>query len=99
MLQLVILLKALNEVALVALLGQGALFVLSGANRDKNPVYALFKVVTRPVMHIARVLAPRFVLDQHIGLLAFFLVIVVEIVLIAAKVYLVLGAGAPAAAP
>jgi hypothetical protein len=91
-LQLVILLKAVNEVAMMALLGQGALFVLSGASRDRNPVYALFKIVTSPVMKLARALAPRFVVDQHIGFFAFFLVLVAEILLIWAKVTLALSA-------
>ena len=34
MYELVIVLKGLNEVALMALLGQGALFILAGARRD-----------------------------------------------------------------
>jgi hypothetical protein len=97
LLQLVIVAKAVNEVALIALLGQGALFVLSGASRDRNPIYALFRIVTRPVMKVARALAPRFVLDQHIGFVALFLVLVLEALLIAAKVYLVLVARGAAA--
>lgn len=92
MLQLVIVLKALNEVALMALLGQGALYILAGARRDTNPVYAILKAVTSPVMKLARLVTPRVVLDQHIGFVALFLVLVMEVVLIAAKVYLVVGA-------
>jgi hypothetical protein len=93
MLQLVIILKAVNEVALMALLGQAALYVLAGAKRDTNPVYALLKAVTSPVMKLARAITPRIVLDQHIGFVALFLVLVVEALLIAAKVYLVVAAG------
>ena len=89
MLQVVVILKAVNEVALMALLGQAALYVLAGAQRDTNPVYALLKAVTSPVMKLARAITPRIVLDQHIGFVAFFLVLVVEALLIAAKVYLV----------
>jgi len=96
MLQLVIILKALNEVALVALLGQGVLYVLSGANREHNIVYGLFRIVTAPAIKLARAIAPRFVVDQHIGFFALFLLIMVEIVLIVAKVYLILNAvGSP----
>jgi hypothetical protein len=54
MLQFVIILKALNEVALMALLGQAALYVLAGSRRDSNPIYALLKAVTSPVMKLAR---------------------------------------------
>lgn len=89
MLQLVIILKAVNEVALMALLGQGALYILAGARRDTNPVYAILKAVTSPVMKLARLVTPRIVLDRHIGFVALFLVLVVEAALIAAKVYLV----------
>jgi len=92
MLQLVIILKAVNEIALVALLGQGVLYVLSGANRDSNVIYGLFRIVTTPVMRLARAIAPRFVVDQHIGFFAAFLLILMEVALIIAKVYLVLSA-------
>ena len=92
MLELVIILKAVNEVALMALLGQGALYILAGARRDTNPIYAILKAVTSPVMKLARFITPRFVLDQHIGFVALFLVLVVEALLIAAKIYLVVGA-------
>ena len=93
MLQFVVILKAMNEVALMALIGQAALYVLAGANRDNNPVYALLKAVTSPVMKLARAITPRIVLDRHIGFVALFLVLVVEALLIAAKVYLVVVAG------
>ena len=89
MLQLVIILKAINEVALMALLGQAALYVLAGARRDTNPVYGILKAVTAPVMKLARLVTPRVVLDRHIGFVALFIVLVAEALLIAAKVYLV----------
>jgi hypothetical protein len=92
MLQFVVILKAVNEVALMALLGQGALYVLAGAKRDTNPVYAILKAVTSPVMKLARLVTPRVVLDQHIGFVALFLVLVAEALLIVAKVYLVVTA-------
>lgn len=90
MLQLVVILKAVNEVALMALLGQGALYVLAGANRDRNPIYGILKAVASPVMKLARLVTPRVVLDRHIGFVALFLVLVTEAALIAAKIYLVL---------
>jgi len=97
MLQLVIVLKAVVEVALVAFLGQAILYVLAGANRERNIVYSLFRIVTSPVMRIARALAPRFVLDQHIPFFALFLLLAAEVILILAKVYLFLSlAPAPA---
>jgi hypothetical protein len=93
MYQLVVILKALNEIALLSLLGQGILFLFAGAKRDSNPVYFLFKTLTSPVMKFARLITPRFVLDQHIGFVALFLLLVAEALLIAAKIYLYLEAG------
>ena len=67
---LVLMLKAVNEVALVALISQGALFILAGSKRDNNFVYFILKSITMPVMKFARQVTPRFVLDQHIGFVA-----------------------------
>ena len=76
MLILVDILKALLEVAGLALLGQGLLYLFAGAKREKNVVYQAFAVVTRPVLRVARFVTPRVVLDRHIGLVAFLLVVV-----------------------
>ncbi len=92
MYQLVVILKAINEIALLSLLGQGLLFLFAGAKRDSNPIYFLFKTLTSPVMKVARFITPRFVLDQHIGFVALFLLLVAEALLIAAKIYLYLDA-------
>lgn len=92
MYQLVIILKAINEIALLALLGQGILFLFAGAKRDSNPIYFIFKTLTLPVMKFARLITPRFVLDQHIGFVALFILLVAEALLIAAKIYLYLEA-------
>lgn len=90
--QLVVILKGLNEVALMALLGQAALFVLAGARRDSNFVYTLLKTVTAPIMRFARLVAPRFVVDAHIGFVALFLLLVIEAILIVLKIWLYLDA-------
>lgn len=94
MFQLVVMLKALNEVALIFLLGQGLLYVLAGARREQNFVYQLFKTVTGPVMKFTRWIAPRFIVDQHIGLLALFILLVTEALLIVAKITLYLDTAA-----
>ena len=49
MLQFVIILKALAEVALFAFLGQAILYLFAGAKRDQNFVYGTFKMLTSPV--------------------------------------------------
>lgn len=88
MYQLVVILKGLNEVAMMALLGQAALYVIAGSRREGNIVYSMLKTITAPIMKTTRWLAPRFIVDQHIALLAFFLVLLLEVILIALKVRL-----------
>ena len=90
MLQFVIILKALAEVALFAFLGQAILYLFAGAKRDQNFVYGTFKMLTSPVTKVTRFIAPRFIFDQHIGYLAFFLLLVLWAGLTIAKITLVL---------
>lgn len=66
-------LHTLVFVAMSALLGQGAVGLLSGARRATNPIYVLFQVITKPVVRFTRWLAPKVILDQHIPFVAFFL--------------------------
>jgi uncharacterized protein YggT (Ycf19 family) len=81
-------LRALVEVALLALLGQGAVALLAGARRATNPVYQLFAIITRPVLRVVRILAPRPIIDRHIPFVAFFLLFWLWIFLAWAKRYL-----------
>lgn len=92
MYQLVVILKALNEVALMALIGQAALFVLAGSRREGNFAYTLLKTITSPIMKATRSIAPRFVVDAHIGFLALFFLLVIEALLILLKIRLYLAA-------
>lgn len=75
MLMLLDILKALLEVAGLALLGQGLLFLFAGARRERNVIYQIFATVTRPVLRLTRFVTPRVVLDRHLGLVAFLLVV------------------------
>lgn len=90
MYEIIVVLKALTEVAGVAFLGQGVLWVIAGAKRDQNIVYNLFKTVTSPVTRLTRAITPRIIIDAHIGLVAFFLLMVVWLVLTALKIKIVL---------
>ncbi len=85
---LVIILKAVNEVALIALISQGALYVLAGSKRESNFVYFILKTMTMPAMKFARLISPRIVLDQHICWVTLFILLLAEILLIAAKISL-----------
>jgi hypothetical protein len=96
MYEVIVILKALTEVAGVAFLGQGVLWVVAGSKRDQNLVYKLFQTLTSPVTRVTRVITPRVVLDQHLGLVAFFLLLVLWAVLTVVKIKLVLDAAAAA---
>ena len=97
MYEIIVILKALTEVAGVAMIGQGVLWVLAGAKRDENLIYGIFKTLTSPVMRATRWITPRIVLDQHMGLAAFFLLVVLWVALTAIKIKLVLENVPPAA--
>ena len=90
MYEIVVILKALTEVAGVAFLGQGILWVIAGSKREQNLVYKLFKTLTSPVTRFTRAITPRVIIDAHIGLVAFFLLMVLWLVLTAFKIKLVL---------
>ena len=51
-------LRALVEVALLFLIGQGLLALLAGSRRETNTIYKLFVLVTAPVLRIARRITP-----------------------------------------
>jgi ABC-type uncharacterized transport system permease subunit len=92
MLTLIVVLKALAEVAGLALLGQGILFLLAGASREQNVFYRVIQTITAPIIRFTRLITPRFVPDRHIGLAAFFLVAGIWLALTIVKVRLVLEA-------
>jgi len=90
MLTLVVVLKALAEVAGLALLGQGILYLLAGASREQNLFYRVIQTITAPIIRFTRLITPRLVPDRHIGLAAFFLVAGIWLALTIVKVRLVL---------
>jgi hypothetical protein len=85
---LVVILKAINEIALIALISQSILYVLAGSKRENNFVYFILKTMAMPAMKFARLVTPRVILDQHIGWVALFILLLAEVLLIAAKVSL-----------
>jgi len=73
MLTLILAAKAITEIALLALIAQWVVGWLSGAARERNPVYQVLAVVGRPFVWLARRLSPRWVLDRHVPIVAFVL--------------------------
>lgn len=72
---LISIVRALVEVALLSLLGQGALAVLAGSRRAENPVYRLFEIVVRPAIVLARLLLPRRFAERRLAVWAFCLML------------------------
>ena len=64
-------LRALVEVAMLFLLGQGLLALLAGSRRHDNTMYKLFVIVTGPVLKSARAVLPRQIIDKHVPYIAF----------------------------
>ena len=65
--------KLVAEIALMALLGQWVLGLLAGARKEQNLFYQILQIVGRPFVMVARLLTPRLVLDRHVPLVAFLL--------------------------
>lgn len=74
-LALVSMAKALVEFALLLLLGQAVIFLISFGRHEGNPVYRFIRFLTSPVVRTARLIAPRFVVDQHVPALALILLV------------------------
>jgi hypothetical protein len=71
---LLVIIKALAELAFMFLLGRGALYILAGNKREGNIFYSVLRVVTDPVIRFTRLLTPRIVVDTHIPFVAVMLV-------------------------
>ena len=71
---LLVMVKALAELAFMFLLGRGILYILAGQKREGNIFYGVLRVVTDPVIRSARFLTPRMVVDAHIPFVAVLLV-------------------------
>jgi hypothetical protein len=63
-------------IALLALLGQGVLYVLAGPKRESNFFYKLLQVLSKPFTVPMRRITPRQVADEHVPLVTFFLLVI-----------------------
>lgn len=85
---LVSIVRTVVEVAGFALLGQGAVAVLAGKYREQNLFYRVLRIVAQPVVRAVRFVTPRFVIDAHVPMLAFFLLLWLWILLALVKRHL-----------
>lgn len=86
MLLIVSIFKLVAEIALLALAGQWLLGLLAGAKREQNLFYQLLQMMTRPFVRGARLITPRIVLDRHVPLVAFFLMVTVWVAATISKI-------------
>ena len=72
---LLVILHTLILVAGLSLLGQGIVGLFNWRRRHENFVYHVFAIIARPVVSFARLVTPRVILDQHVPLVAFLLLL------------------------
>jgi hypothetical protein len=72
---LLVIVKALTELAFMFLVGRGILYILAGAKREGNIFYGVLRIVTDPVIRAARFVTPRVVVDAHIPFVAALLLV------------------------
>ncbi len=93
MLALLNILQLVIYIALIALAGQGVLYVLAGARRDQNFFYRTLQVVSKPFTVPMRKLTPRLVADQHVPVVTFLLLLVIYVVVTFEKINLCIASG------
>lgn len=72
-------LKLIAEIALLALFGQWVLGLLAGAKKDRNLFYQILQIVGKPFVVAARFITPKQIIDRHVPLVAFLLLLFVWI--------------------
>lgn len=63
-------------IALLALAGQGVLYVLAGAKREGNFFYTLLRVISKPFTVPVRKITPKQVSDEQVPVVTFFLLLI-----------------------
>lgn len=73
-------------IGLLALLGQGLLYLLAGHKRDGNLFYQFFQILNKPWWTLAGWISPARVAPRHHGFVAFFVLSVVYLAVTLAKI-------------
>ncbi len=69
------LLQMILYIPLLALVGQGLLYVLAGPKRDSNFFYRLLQLLSKPFTLVVRRITPSKVADHQVPLVTFFLIV------------------------
>ena len=87
------LLQLILYIPLLALLGQGLLYVLAGGNRDSNVFYRLLQLLSKPFTALVRRLTPAKVGDHQVPFVTFFALLIVYFVVTFERIDLCLKLG------
>lgn len=93
MLLIVSIIKLVAEIALLSMAGQWLLGLLAGARREENLFYQLLQVLTKPFFASVRWATPKVVIDRHIPLVSFLLLLFVWIAATLTKISVCLQIG------
>lgn len=83
-------------IPLLALVGQGILYVLAGPRRQSNFFYQLLQLLSKPFTFIVRAITPRQVGDQQVPVVTFFLVVIAYVVVTLERIQLCVQLGVEA---
>jgi len=81
-------LQVVLYVPLLALLGQGLLFVLAGGKHQTNFFYQLLSKLASPFTWLVRTLTPKVLSVAQVGVITFMLLVVCSFVVFAERGYL-----------
>ena len=87
------LLQLVLYIPLLALAGQGALYVLAGPKRDSNFFYRLLQLLSKPFTRVVRRITPSQVADHQVPIVTFFLVLIVYFIVTFERIDLCLKLG------
>jgi hypothetical protein len=87
------LLQLILYIPLLALAGQGLLFVLAGPKRDANFFYRLLQLLSKPFTLLVRKITPAKVADHQVPIVTFFLVLIAYAVVSFEKIDLCMRVG------
>ncbi|MDH4061791.1 MAG: hypothetical protein OEU94_13345 [Aquincola sp.] len=80
--------QLLLYIPLLALAGQGVLYLLAGSKRQQNVFYQLLQLISKPFTFLVRKATPARVADEHVPVATFFLLLVVYAIVTFEKINL-----------
>lgn len=80
-------------IPLLALVGQGLLFVLAGPRRETNFFYTLLRLISKPFTLPMRKLTPRQIADEHVPFVTFFVLLILYFIVTFERADLCINAG------